>query len=383
VSAPLIHEFSLLGGPLHRVAGRLGLVRHGTNTLPLGVALGVVPWLIGILLATAEGDLARLFSVDVIGAHVRLLVGIPLLFACETVLAPQLGRFARYCERSGLLTVDSAAAFRAEMTRTMRWKDGWLPEAVCLAAAVLLAVTRPETPWGGVTSGGAAGNAASLAGWWYWIVCLTLFRFLLFRWIWRLALWCHLLWRLSRLDLRLMPAHADGSGGLGMLGDVQIHFLPLVAGLSATLSASFAEDIATGNAPFETVYLAFVAMLIGATLLVVGPLVVFVPRLWACRQQGLCDYSELAARYAATFDRKWFGREPVTGESLLGSGDIQSLADLSTAVGVVRGMRVIPIGPRLLTALLAATLVPMLPLLAQQHPITAMLDQLFNRLIGL
>lgn len=383
MSAPAPQEFSLLGGPLHRLAGRLGLVRDGTNTLPVGVALGVVPWLIGILLAAAEGDLARLFSVDVIGAHVRMLVGIPLLFACETVLAPQLGRFARYCERSGVLPGEESAAFRARMTRTMRWTAAWLPEAVCLAAAVLLAVTRPETPWGGVTSGRDAGNAASLAGWWYWVVCLTLFRFLLFRWMWRLALWCHLLWRLSRLDLRLMPAHADGSGGLGMLGDVQMHFLPLVAGLSATLSASFAEDIATGKAPFESVYVAFVAMLLGAVVLVVGPLAVFAPRLWACRQQGLSDYLELAARYAATFDRKWFGREPAPGESLLGSGDIQSLADLSTAVGVVRSMRVIPIGPRLLTALAAATLLPMLPLLTLRYPIATMIDQLFSRLVGL
>ena len=33
-------EFSLLGGPLHRLGVRLGLVRGGTNSLPLGLALG-------------------------------------------------------------------------------------------------------------------------------------------------------------------------------------------------------------------------------------------------------------------------------------------------------------------------------------------------------
>jgi hypothetical protein len=373
----------LVGGPLHRLAGRVGLVRQGTNTFPLGVVLGVVPWMVGVLLSAAEGSLARLFSVEFIGGHVRMLVAIPLFFACEAVLGPQLDRFTRYCTRSGLLAGDAPAVLGAQLARTRRWQDAWLPEAACLAAAVMLAVATPATPWGGVTSGLDAQHRDSLAGWWYSIVCLTLFRFLVFRWIWRFALWCHVLWRLSRLDLRLMPAHADRSGGLGMLGEVQLHFLPLIVALSAVLSASFAEDVATGRAPFEAIYPAFVAMPLGAILLVVGPLAVFAPRLLACRQQGLCDYLALAAQYATTFDGKWLGRDAPSGDSLLGTADVQSLADLSSAVDLVRGMRVIPVGPRLPTSVALATLLPMLPVLTLQYPITAMLDQLVNRLIGL
>ncbi|NWG87550.1 MAG: hypothetical protein HXY26_08600, partial [Hydrogenophilaceae bacterium] len=38
-------KLSLLGGPLHRMGRRLGLVRD-TNTFRLGLALGLVPWLI-------------------------------------------------------------------------------------------------------------------------------------------------------------------------------------------------------------------------------------------------------------------------------------------------------------------------------------------------
>ena len=375
-------EFSLLGGPLHRLASRAGLVRHGTNTFLVGVVVGLVPWLIGVLLAAAEGRLAQLFSMDVIGAHVRLLVAIPLFFACESMLDPQLGRFARYFARTGLLTGEALAAFETQLARTMRWRDAWVPEAACLAAAVLMALTSPNTPWGGVTSGAAVEGAASLAGWW-WFVGLTLFRFLLFRWIWRFALWCHLLWRLSRLDLRLMPAHADGRGGLAILGNVQSHLLPLVVAISAVLSASFAEDLVTGRAQLESIYLAFVATLLGASVLLLGPLAVFAPRLWACRQQGLHEYMELAARYASAFQRKWFDADAVPHEPLLGSADIQTLADLSTSVAIVRNMRVLPIGSKMLWALAGSTLVPMLPLLALEYPVATMIDQLINRLIGL
>ncbi|NGP53167.1 hypothetical protein [Thioalkalivibrio sp. XN8] len=374
--------FSLLGGPLHRLASRAGLVRHGNNTVLVGVVLGLVPWLIGVLLAAAEGHLAQLFSVEVIGAHVRLLVAIPLFFLCETIFDPQLGRFARYCRRTGLLTAEALAAFETRLARIMRWRDAWVPEVVCLAAAVLLALASPSTPWGGVTSGPAAEGAASLA-WWWWVVGLALFRFLLFRWIWRFALWCYLLWHLSWLDLRLMPAHADGCGGLAILGDVQLHLLPLVVAISAVLSASFAEDIVAGRVPLELMYVAFVAILLGASLLLLGPLAVFAPRLWACRQQGLHDHMELAAQYASAFQRKWFDADTSMDEALLGSADIQTLADLSTSVTIVRNMRLLPIGPRMLWSLAGSTLLPMLPLLALEYPLATMIDQIVNRLIGL
>jgi hypothetical protein len=384
LSATTTPPFTLLGGPLHELGVRAGLVRHHTDTVRLGLLLGVVPWLVGVLIAVAEGRVDHLLSVEVIGAHVRLLVAVPLLFVCESVLDPQLARFARYCGGSGLLQGAALAQFETHLERTRRWSTGWVPEAACLAAAVLVAVANPEPPWGGMTStleGG--GEPRSLAGWWYWIVGLTLFRFLVFRLLWRLALWWHLLWRLSRLDLRLMPAHADGCGGLGLLGDVQSHFLPFVTANTAVLSASFAEDIGTGRIPFETVSIAFVAMLLGGALLVLGPLLLFVPRLWACRQRGLGTYMALAARYANAFERKWFGKEKPPDEPLLGTPDIQTLADLTTAVGIVRTMRVMPIGPRTLVALAAAVLVPILPLLTLRYPLATMVDQLVHRLIGL
>lgn len=50
-----IQEFSLLGGPLHWLGSRLGLVREGTNTVWLGVALGLLAWGVLMLLALLQG----------------------------------------------------------------------------------------------------------------------------------------------------------------------------------------------------------------------------------------------------------------------------------------------------------------------------------------
>jgi hypothetical protein len=39
-------------------------------------------------------------------------------------------------------------------------------------------------------------------------------HFALYRWTYRYFVWALLLWRISRLDLHLMPTDPDGAGGL-------------------------------------------------------------------------------------------------------------------------------------------------------------------------
>jgi len=74
----------LLGGPQHQLGCRLGLVRGRTNTVLLGLVLGLLPWLVLWLLALIDGIGDALFSVKAIGGHVRLLVAILLFFVCDT-----------------------------------------------------------------------------------------------------------------------------------------------------------------------------------------------------------------------------------------------------------------------------------------------------------
>jgi hypothetical protein len=66
-------------------------------------------------------------------------------------------------------------------------------------------------------------------------------------------------------------------------------------------------------------------------------------------------------------------------EPLLGSGDIQSLADLGNSFAVVQDMRVVPISKQAILQLGAATLAPIVPLLLTLMP----LEQLLNKLFGI
>ena len=382
-------EFSLLGGPLHRHGGRLGLVRSGTNPVPLGLSLGVFLWIVLVVLALCEGLGHVLFSIGALGAHVRLLVALPLLFVGEGFIAPRFAAFVRGIVRSQVVPPTERPALECEIARITRWRDSWLPEAFFLLAAVLVGFTTRHENFFAYLSGltgesNPSGVAAtSWTSQWYWLVCMTVFRFLWLRWLGRLALWSFFLWRVSRLELRLIPTHPDRAGGLGYLELVHTEFMPLILAISAVQSASLAQDIAAGRMRFEAIYPGVVLILIADAVLFLGPLHVFSRKLWQCKIKGISDYGAFAERYVNEFDRKWLGADPVPGQTLLGNADIQSLADLSNSLGIVRDMRLVPVSPTLLMYLGVAALLPLLPLVLFKYPLADLLAKFFGRMSGL
>ena len=91
----------------------------------------------------------------------------------------------------------------------------------------------------------------------------------------------------------------------------------------------------------------------------------------------------MASRYVNHFDRKWIRHDNPSGESLLGTADMQSLADLTNSVNVVREMRLIPAGRRILLTLSACTIMPLLPLVLLKYPVDQLVVQLFKTITGL
>ncbi|HTT09765.1 MAG TPA: hypothetical protein VMG60_02655 [Burkholderiaceae bacterium] len=377
-------RLSLLGGPLHRLGRRLGLVRGETDTLPLGLALAFVLWGVMLLLTEMDSFGDRLFSLTAIGVHVRLLVSIPLFFACEAMFEPRVGMFVETIVKAGVVPASELPALEAEVARTTAWKDAWLPEALCLLVALLVTVLGGGRHLYGASAGPGTdlpADGMTLTGVWYWGVCLTVFRFLVLRWLCRLALWCHFLRRVSRLELKLIPTHPDFAGGIGFLEVVHGHLGLLVVAISALECASFAEEIAGGSMTFETLYLTVAVLMLVLAVLVLGPLLIFTPQLWRARVHGLEQYGELASHYVDDFEAKWIGRSPQ--KEMLGTPDLQSLADLGTGLDRVEHMRWVPFGRRLITIMLAAVLLPAVPLVFFKIPLTGLVEKLFTHVLGL
>jgi hypothetical protein len=112
-------------------------------------------------------------------------------------------------------------------------------------------------------------------------------------------------------------------------------------------------------------------------LLVLGPLLLFMPHLARARRIGLREYGTLAQRYVREFDEKWIRGSPPSGEPLVGSADIQSLADLGNAYDIVRSMRTVPFTRDTVLQLAVITLVPVAPLLLTM----VSLEELLKRLL--
>jgi hypothetical protein len=378
-------RFSLLGGPLYRLGVRVGLVRRGTNTVPLGLVLGGCCWIVLLILALIDGLAPRLFSVSLIGAHIRLLVGIPLFFMCEAWVDPLMTGFVSGIVRKNIVPESVLPALSKEIARATERKDSSLAEAACLATAILLSFVDQSLQLPGATAAHnplRAGADPTMAGLWYWIVCLPLFRFLMFRWLWRLCQWSYFLWRISKLELHLVPTDPDGVAGLGSLELVHTCFIPLVLAISAIESASLAEEISVGGMTFQAIYPSVLVILFVDAVLFVAPLFLLTPKLWVCRIKGLGDYGYLASRYVQSFDTKWL-RTADAGEPLLGTPDLQSLADLSNSVNIVRNMRWAPISVRLWANILIAALLPMVPLMLLKYPIAELAEKFVTRLSGM
>jgi hypothetical protein len=118
-----LEKFSLLGGPLHRLGQQLGLVRGETNSVALGLVLGLFLWSILLALALIAGVSDRLFSLSAIAADVRLLVVIPLFFLCESSLDPRLSDFVSTIVRSGVVPSNALPALESEIACAVRWKN--------------------------------------------------------------------------------------------------------------------------------------------------------------------------------------------------------------------------------------------------------------------
>ena len=74
------------------------------------------------------------------------------------------------------------------------------------------------------------------------------------------------------------------------------------------------------------------------------------------------EYGTLAERYVREFDAKWLRGGAPADEPFVGSGDIQSLADLGNSFEVVRTMRIAPITKEAILQLVAATVAPIVSL---------------------
>ena len=384
-------DFSLvLGGPLYQILRRAHLSGETLELLRQRLfTLLAVAWLPLLALSAAEGRaLPSAVSVPFLldfEANVRFLVALPLLIVAELVVHQRMRSVVPLFLDRNLIPSASIPRFEAAVRSSFRLRNSTLIEVLLLAftygVGVLLVWRRyialPASTWYG-TPTADGGLGLTLAGTWFAYVSLPLFQFLLMRWYFRIFIWVRFLFQVSRIQLSLIPTHPDRVGGLGFLSGVAFAFVPLAVAHGALLAGPIADRIFYAGAAL-TQFKVLIAVVIGFVLLLVfGPLFIFSAQLMAAKRVGLREYGTLAERYVRGFDAKWLRGGAPAGESLLGSGDIQSLADLANAFDVVRTMRPAPLTRDALMQVVGATLAPLVPLLLTMMSLEQLVKQLFG-----
>jgi hypothetical protein len=366
------HDFSLvLGGPLFQFFRKAHLAGDHLEMLYRRLlVITLTAWLPLLVLATLgsrAGNVGLISFLHDVEVHVRFLIAIPVLVGAELIVHSRIRPVVRrFVERRIVLPQD-LPRFDGAIESAVRLRNS-IPTELGLLLIVYTfglwlwhsRVTIVAPTWYALPGG--RWHLTS-AGVWYVFVSIPIVQFLLLRWYLRFFIWFRFLWQVSRLDLNLIPTHPDRCAGLAFLGKSAYAFGPILFAQGAMLAGLVASRVLyRGDSllSFKLQIGGFVAFFV---LAILGPLVMFTPGMARAKRKGLADYGLLAQRYVESFQQKWAVANSSPAEALLGSDDIQSLADLGNSYAVVSEMRTIPFGLQDITRLAVATAAPFLPLL--------------------
>jgi hypothetical protein len=381
-------DFSLvLGGPLYQLFLRSGLIRPPFGKL--GWRIGVITaltWLplaaLTILSGRFVGGVRVPFLYD-IEVHARLLFALPLMILAELTVYIRMRALVAQFEERHIVNEKVRPAFDTVVSSATRLRNSPVAE-IALVLVVFLAgpyvwrevlALRSDSWYATVTNSSLRHTPA---GRWYVFVSVPVFQFILLRWYYRIFIWCRFLFQVSRLDLNLVPVHPDRRCGLGFLGNVAAAFAPLLMAHSG-LSAGFVADrILHEHAVLPNYKFELVGMSVFLLVIVLGPLCVFIPKLHHAKLAGLRTYGRLASDYVVGFAGKWTRGAMPEAEPLLGSSDIQSLADLDNSFAIVREMQLAPFGKETIMQFIVAIGLPLAPLALTMFS----LEELLKRLLA-
>jgi hypothetical protein len=373
VSPPILDQppdFSIvLGGPLFQLLRRAHL-GGGTELLArrliFFVAITWLPLLLLSVVVPLAGTLDRTDFLRDIEVHARFLVALPALIVAELLVhSRMLPVVRRFIERRIVVQEDLARFYRAVQSAfALRNSIGLELGLLAAVYTVGLWVWNSRFTLAAETWYAMPGGRWRLtpAGFWYVFVSIPILQFMLLRWYVRLFIWYRFLWHVSRIPLNLVPTHPDRAGGLGFLGQTAYALGPILFGQGAMLAGLLASRVLNHGEPLLSLKLQAGTFVVFFVAVIFGPLLMFTPQMAQARRRGLADYGLIAQRYVEAFQNKWVLGQGVDSE-LLGTGDIQSLADLGNSYAFVQEMRLVPFGVKDMSRLAASTAAPLVPLL--------------------
>lgn len=364
------HDFSLvMGGPLYQLFRKTRAI-DATTGIPHKRILYVAAFAwVPLLLLSVVGDLTgsvglRSFYKD-IEMHVRFLVALPMLLVAEIIVHWRLSPVVQRFVQRRIVTAEDMPRYDAAIDSAVRLRNSAVVEIglIVLVYTFGLWLWNSRVPNMSATWFALPGSRWHLtpAGYWYVFVSIPIVQFILLRWYLRLFIWFRFLWHVSRLKLHLVPSHPDKCAGLAFLGRALYAYGPLLFAQGAMLAGVVANRVLYQGDKLVSFKMQIAGFIVFFVFAVICPLFMFTPKMTRAKREGLAVYGQMGSDYVDQFERKWVSH--TEEEDFLGSGDIQSLADLGNSYSVVTDMRTLPVRLQDILRLGMATAAPFVPLL--------------------
>lgn len=383
----------MLGGPLYQLYLRTRLAQPPLKLLHRRMILiPLICWLPLLLLSASHlnSGVPVPFLRDP-EVHIKLLLALPILIAVEVLAHIRIQKVVAQFRERDIISQEDQPHFERIVASAMRLRNSVAIElglfAVVLAMGYwmwgqnlkLTVSSLSMSSWYAMNDGSRMRLTA--AGSYYALVSLTIFRFILLRWYFRLFIWYRFLWDVRALPLHYNLYHPDRAGGLGFLSESLTAFAPVFVAQSTILAGVFYARILYAGDKLPDLTMEIVCAVLLFVLLLILPLGFFAVQLDRAARKARIEFGSLGSHYVDEFRDKWILGKGRGGEALLGTSDIQSLADLANSYQVVSGISLMPVTKQAFIRLVVAIVVPLLPLTLTVFPLSEIIKRLFKMVL--
>jgi len=377
-------EVSLVrGGPFYRAQEALRLVHpndwHLGRRVIFAIAIGWLPLVLITLLLKPHALVGLLTDYTV---NARMLFGVPVLLAGQPVMETTFRAIVRAVRDAGLLTSSDTDRLDQTLVRLIRLRDSVIPELIFVVVAYAKVAGTVQTqlmfarPWGLVGTG--VDVHLSAAGWYYVLVSQLLYQLLILISVWKWVLWCIFLYRLSKLELQLVPTHPDQHGGVGFLGLSPVAITPTIVVVSAVIGATWRSEIFREHVHWLSFKVEAI-VLVGVVLIVaMGPLILFVPRLTRLRRLGIFEYGALGQLESMQFHKRWIQHRAGREDEFPASPEASTLTDYGSSYQNIEHLQPFPFDQGAFVGLMLAIALPLLPVVLAEVPFATVLKALLE-----
>jgi hypothetical protein len=379
-------------GPSQKVLRKLKLGSGSDSSIVKKIIFFIIiSWLPLLILSLIEStainpSIKISFLLDFV-IYIRVFAVIPLLFAAERILRLIIFKSLSHFIESGIVAGNNIEEYQVNLKYFGKHTDSGIINFIIIVIAYAIVIWGWSNIWkyydmtSSLTSWQFSQNMKgqlSLSGYWYAFITIPIYLFFFSKLLWKFLLWAIILFKISKMHLNLFPTDPDRSGGLGFIGHNQVFFGILGFIQSSIFSAEIANKVLYSDMVIEDFKFIILGYVLLFTFILIFPMFFFVRKLSLTKLGGILDYGVASHKYVSGFHDKWVNGNNPEGEKLLGSADIQSLADLSNSYGIVKTMIPVPIDLRKVITLILIISVPFSPLILFVIPFNELFKALAN-----